>query len=62
MLKLSGECELVTCEWCQGKGYVPCPPTLSVRSTGANGFAYPQPSDGKPIPCPECKGKKVVVR
>lgn len=60
MLQLVGEIKSRVCDECGGEGKVPCPPTLSVRSTGANGFAYPQPSDGHPIPCPKCNGKKVL--
>lgn len=59
-LKLTGSLELATCSTCQGKGRVPCPKTLSVRSFNLRG-AFPQPSDGKPIPCPTCKGRKVVA-
>jgi hypothetical protein len=52
------------CGECKGKGWVPCPKTIAVR-TGVNGFnargAVMLPSDGHPIPCPVCKGKKVVL-
>lgn len=62
MLKLAGEPKMATCPTCAGKGSVPCPPTVAVRTIGFNGVAAAQPSQGHPIPCPECNGKKVVTR
>jgi len=53
----------VNCPTCDAKGTVPCPPTIATRSgvwgSNANG-PINQPSDGFPIPCPTCLGKKVV--
>lgn len=62
-LKLAGELALVSCPECGGLGRVPCPATIAVR-TGVNGFNHggsiQTPGYRKPIPCPVCKGKKVV--
>lgn len=62
MLKLSGELELVPCPTCDGKGSVPCGQTVATRTIGTNGVPVLQPSTGHPIPCPMCKGKKVIER
>lgn len=62
MLKLT-ESNVQTCPECKGLGTVPCPPTIATRSgihgSNAGGPIF-QPSSDKPIPCPQCKGKKVV--
>ena len=65
MLKLvrdNGE-ESQTCPECKGKGWVPAPPVWGVRGNNPNPNQYGpqlQPCYRKPIPCPMCKGKKVV--
>lgn len=66
MLRLAGgEFEWEPCGRCDGRGWVPCPPTTCVR-TGVQGSnnrgPILTPSTGKPIPCPECDGKKVVPK
>ncbi len=60
MLRLTGESEIRTCPTCRGRGRVPCPRTLGVRTLNG-GMPVDVPSWGKPIPCPECKGRKVVT-
>lgn len=62
-LRLAQDPEWITCPTCNGKGKVPCPITMTVRTQtwGNKGYGPVRaPGDGKPIPCPECKGKKVV--
>ncbi len=63
MRLVGGEFELVACPRCGGRGKIPCPPTIAVRS-GIGGFnakgGITQPGTGHPIPCPECKGKKTL--
>lgn len=60
MLRLAGEIRIKPCPECGGKGKVPCPSTVAVRTLGPGGVAALQPSTGHPIPCPQCEGKKVV--
>ena len=63
MLRLVGELDLVTCPTCRGRGRIPCPATITVRTQGWGdaGYApFTTPSTGKPIPCPECLGKQLV--
>lgn len=60
MLRLTGDMEIHTCPTCRGRGRVPCPRTLGVRTLNG-GMPVDVPSWGKPIPCPECKGRKVVA-
>jgi DnaJ-class molecular chaperone len=65
MLKLSSESELVTCPRCEGRGWLRCPKTFSIRTnvhySGGEGYgSVMEPSAGKKIPCDLCKGKKVV--
>lgn len=59
MLRLTDEFVPCTCPECNGRGRVPCPRTFSTRTANAVG-PFPQPSDGKPIPCPTCRGAKIV--
>lgn len=66
MLKLVGEMRISECAACRGRGWVPCPPTYSVRTSvhysGGEGYGpVNQVSTGKKIPCPDCKGKKATV-
>lgn len=61
-LKLTGVYEWVACPSCKGRGSVPCPPTVAVRTLGTNGVPALQPGTNHPIPCPECRGKKVVTK
>ena len=53
-----------TCPECKGRGRVPCPPALATRS-GLNGNnlrgAIMVDGTGHPIPCPKCRGSKVVA-
>lgn len=63
-LRLAQPLQLRTCPECKGAGRVPCPKTFSVRTSNWNmGYYVPtrQPGEGHPIPCPLCKGKKVVT-
>ena len=54
---------IITCDYCKGKGKIPCPPTMATRS-GINGCNNRGPilqqGTGFPIPCPKCRGKKVI--
>ena len=59
MLRLVGELEMITCPTCRGRGRIPCPRTLGVRTLNG-GLPVDVPSWGKPIPCPECLGKRLV--
>ena len=63
MLRLTGQFTTTTCPRCSGRGRIPQPPTMAVR-TGVGGFnaAGPvlQQGTGHPIPCPDCKGKKLI--
>ena len=59
----SNSSDLQTCPRCEGKGWIPCPPTWGVRGNNPNAQQHGpflQPSYGKPIPCTMCNGKKVV--
>lgn len=60
-LRLVGDIELKTCQECLGVGTVACPATVAVRTMGLNAVPALQPSTGHPIPCPTCKGKKMVA-
>ena len=60
-LKLVGDIEIKICPECRGRGHVPCPMTVAVRTLGFNAVPSLQPSTGHPIPCPSCQGKKVVT-
>lgn len=60
-LRLAGDIELKPCPQCKGRGVVPCPQTVAVRTLGFNAVPALQPSTGHPIPCPRCMGKKVVT-
>lgn len=60
-LRLVGDIELKPCPQCMGRGFVPCPMTVAVRTLGFNAVPSLQPSTGHPIPCPCCNGKKVVT-
>lgn len=60
-LRLAGEMELKLCPSCAGRGSVPCPQTVAVRTLGLNAVPALQPSTGHPVPCPQCQGKKVVT-
>lgn len=60
-LRLVGDIELKPCPQCMGRGFVPCPMTVAVRTLGFNAVPSLQPSTGHPIPCPCCMGKKVVT-
>lgn len=55
---VGGQFSRTICPTCKGKGRVPCPETVSVRSWGPTG-PYIQPSTGHPIPCPECNGLRL---
>jgi len=60
MLRLAGEpMAMGPCPTCKGTGRVKCPATYG-NPSGPNAMKM-QVSTGKPIPCPECKGKKVVA-
>ncbi len=59
-LRLTARLELMPCPTCAGRGQVPCPRTMAVRTLGFNAVPALQPSTGHPIPCPECHGKKLV--
>lgn len=59
-LRLAGQIELKPCPSCAGKGSIPCPMTVAVRTLGFNAVPALQPSTGHPIPCPHCQGKKLV--
>ncbi|MEX0876097.1 MAG: hypothetical protein WD114_01445 [Phycisphaerales bacterium] len=59
-LRLAGEIELKPCTACAGRGHIACPQTVAVRTLGFNAVPALQPSTGHPIPCPSCRGKKVV--
>ena len=54
-LKLEGGWRVESCPTCRGEGKVKSPRTYTRSGQWAQG-------DGRPIPCPECKGKKVVYR
>lgn len=62
-LRLTGQSDTVTCPTCRGLGRIPCPPTIATRTgiLGCNSRGgINQVSDGKPIPCPRCLGKKII--
>ena len=58
MLRLAGQTEYEPCDECEGKGKIPCPPTISSLPPNERG-AFLTPGAGFPIPCPKCKGTKV---
>lgn len=62
-LRIAGDGVVETCPQCRGAGRVPQPTTFAVR-TGVNGSnaggPVKQQGTGFPIPCPLCKGAKVV--
>ncbi len=60
-LKLTHSFETATCPTCDGRRWVPCPTTLAKNLPNERGH-FLAPSAGKPIPCPECNGKGVVLR
>lgn len=63
-LKLAQPLWVRTCPTCEGRGTVPCPRSFSTRTfQWVAGCYVPNriPGEGAPIPCPECKGKKVVA-
>lgn len=65
MLRIAGEpMAMGPCPTCKGTGRVKCPAVLCVRSgvNGDNGRggSVMAPGVGSPIPCPECKGKKII--
>lgn len=60
ILKLTEPAGLTTCPVCDGSGRIPCPQTVATRTIGFNGVPALQPSTGHPIPCPRCKGKRLV--
>jgi len=65
MLRLAGETSMVPCPTCNGRGRVPSPETVCVR-TGVGGDnmrgGVVRMRGWWPVPCPECKGKKIVAR
>ena len=68
MRLVGGEMEMVECPTCKGRGKIPCPPSVNTR-TGVGGKmliagewqSVLTPGTGHPIPCPDCKGRKMVV-
>lgn len=60
-LRLTGEFECAPCHECGGKGTVPYPRVMAVRTLN-NGKAADTAGEGCPIPCPVCRGKKVVIK
>ncbi len=57
-LRLAGEYTIKACPECNGRGRIPCPKTYG-NPSGPNAGNW-QVSSDKPIPCPNCRGKKVV--
>ena len=65
-LRLAQDPTAAACPTCKGLGTVPCANNYTVRTnvhySGGEGYgAIRTPDHGRPIPCPECKGKKVIM-
>lgn len=64
-LRMSGDqVRMIPCPECKGKGKVPCPRVMAVRShSWVRGERVPvdTPGEGCPMPCPRCLGKKMIT-